>query len=57
MAVGAKRKKPGRSRETKVALMLFLNGIFSIRLGIWMKKRIKAVTPPAGRFIQKPRRY
>ena len=54
MAVGAKRKKPGRSRETNVDLMFVLNGIFSVRSGIGMKKRIKAVTPPAGRLIQKP---
>jgi hypothetical protein len=54
MAVGAKRKKPGRSRDFNVDVTLALNGILSMRWGTVTKKRINAVTPPAGRLIQKP---
>jgi hypothetical protein len=35
--------------------MLSLKGFFSVRSGIRIKTRIAAVSPPAGRLIQKPR--
>lgn len=57
MAVGAKRAKPGRSRFISVSLTFFLRGFFSMRSGMRIKKRMAAVTPPAGRLIQKPVLY
>jgi hypothetical protein len=51
IAVGAKRVKPVRSRDLRVVLRVDFTVIWAVWLGMWMKKRKRATSPPAGRLM------
>ena len=54
MHVGAKKRRPGKSRRLKCADKVWREVLASDAFGIWISERTIAVIPPIGRLIQKP---
>ena len=53
-ANGAKRAKPGISRDLRIAGTVAGRSTFVRISGIWMKNSTTAAIAPTGRFMKKP---
>jgi len=54
MANGAKRVRPGRSRDLRIEGTVAGRSDLTRMSGMWMRNRITAAIAPTGRFMKKP---